>query len=140
MSENDPTLSPAPAPTKRRRGALPGWVVLLALVVLAAAAVAFWFYANRPVGGVRVEELRANLESQLPPGSTSAQIEAWIRDNGITDFGETVDISRQKSGYRAVIPNDTLFEKAEIVIMWRTDKAGRLTETSVDRVPRFEGQ
>jgi hypothetical protein len=136
MSQDDPTLSPLPAPTTRRRKALPGWVVLLAFVVLAAAAVAFWFYANRPVGGIRVDDVRANLESQLPPGSTSAQIEAWNRDNGITDFGETFDHDREKSGYRAVIRNDTLFEKAEIVILFRTDKAGRLVETIVERVPR----
>jgi hypothetical protein len=114
-------------------------VTLLVFAALAAGGFAAWHYANRPANGTRVDDLRADLIAQLPPGSTSAQIESWFRDRGITNFGETLDISQKKIGYHAVVPNDTLMDRADIMIECRTDKAGRLVDSSVDRVPRLEG-
>lgn len=136
MPEDNPAVSPLPPP--RRKGALPGWVVLAAFAVLAAAAVGFLYYATRPTNGVRADDLRAAIESELPPGSTSEQIEAWFRQHGITDYSEMVDIGQQKNGYRGVIPNDTLFDRANVEITVRTDPAGRLESASVDRLPRHD--
>jgi hypothetical protein len=105
---------------------------------LAAAAVGFWYYATRPTNGVRADDLRADLEARLPPGSSGSDIEAWFRDHGINDVADMTDIGQQKVGYRAVIPNDTLVERVDIEIICRTDRAGRLASASVDRVPRTD--
>jgi hypothetical protein len=139
MPADDPALDRPPPGRARRRGALPWWVTLLVFAALAAGGFAAWHYANRPGNGVRVDDLRADLVAQLPPGSTGDQIEGWFRDHGITGYSETLDINRQKVGYHAVVPNDTLMDRADIMIECRTDKAGRLVESSVDRVPRLEG-
>ena len=136
MTEDHPAVSPVPPP--RRKGALPRLVVLAAFAGLAVTAAGFLYYASRPTNGVRADDLRAAIESELPPGSTSEQIEAWFRQHGIADYSEMVDIGQQKNGYRAVIPNDTLFDRATVEITVRTDKAGRLESASVDRLPRHE--
>jgi hypothetical protein len=121
---------PPPTSPKRRRG-LPTWVVIVTLAAVVLGAAGFVYAANRPEGGIWVNELRADAEQRLPKGSSREEAKGWFASRGISDVQEARDIVG--SGYRAVVPNSTWMEGGEIIITCMFDQKDQLERVSVIR-------
>jgi hypothetical protein len=110
------------------------WVLLTAAVIaLFSCCGCPIYFSIVPWNGIRVERLKADLEERLPEGSTREQAEAWFRSNGL----ETQNLSDLETkrwvGLAATVPNDALFEHAEIVIELYFDDAGKLWKRVIYR-------
>jgi hypothetical protein len=125
MSEPPASTSP-----KRRRG-LPLWVVVMTLAAVVLGAAWLVYAANRPEGGVWVDELRADAETRLPKGSSREQAKEWFASRGISDVQEARDIT--SSGYRAIVPNSTWMESGEIIVTCMFDRKDQLERISIIR-------
>jgi hypothetical protein len=109
----------------RPRGAVVLLVVGLTLAPLAVGTV--------PENGIVVDRLEADLHTRLPDGSSWEQAEAWFASHGIEPrpvYGGTED---RAVGLRAAVPNDTLFEAAEIRITLYFSPNGRLIRRDIYR-------
>jgi hypothetical protein len=127
----EPTPNPPPA-RRRRRGELPTWVTVVTLAAVLAGAAGLVYAAFRPEGGIWVDDLRADAEQRLPPGSSREQAREWFASHGITDVTEVRDMVG--SGYRAVIPNGTWMEDADIVVTCMFDRQDKLDRLTVIRM------
>ena len=124
-------MSPKPS---RRKSGLPMWVVVLVLVLLLAGGAGGYYAANQPKNGVRLERLEADAREKLPAGTDKEKVPAWFAAHGITDFGDLTNTGGGKIGYRALVPNDTYMERAELDISFKYDKDGKVTESRFERV------
>jgi hypothetical protein len=127
-------MEPRTNPQRRRRSLeLPWWVTLLIFAVLAAGLAGVWYFGNLPTNGRHLGDVKAELEQQLPPGSSREDARTWFAERGATEFGELRNEGGQVDGYWAIIPNDTWFEPADIHISCKFDKDGKLTAASAYR-------
>lgn len=114
----------------------PLWYVIAALAVFATLAVAFvgvLRFGDRPLSGVRVERLEADLEARLPIGSTWGEAEDWFASHSIRP-GHIAELkSGEVIGLMATVPNRGLFDSAVIVIEMHFDEKARLKEKSIRR-------
>src|SRR5262245_58907450 len=97
--------------TPHRRG-LPAWVTITTLVAVLLAGTGLVYAAYRPERGIWADELRADAERQLPPGSSREQALEWFASRGITDVRDYRDVVG--SGYKGTISNATWMENAQI--------------------------
>ena len=121
-----PTEPPADAPKS--------WRVRNRSVLLVAAAVgvfALCGFSIVPIEGGRVERWEADLNEQLPDGSSWEQAEAWFASHGIKP-GYIAD-SNRRIGLATKIPNSTLIENAHIRIELYFDDNNRLRERVIYR-------
>jgi hypothetical protein len=83
------------------------------------------FFGDRPINGIRVEELEADLNERLPDGSTHEQAEQWFSSHGFEPW-DIVEIGGRRIGLGATIPNDSWANHAEIEIELYFTAEGRL--------------
>ena len=126
---------PTPPPPRRRKGHLPTWVSVLTLALLFAGLGVAWYVASQPKNGIRFEDFAAEARRDLPVGTaTKDQVLAWFAGHGITDYGDLLDTGGNKAGYACQVPNDTWLDQADIVMLCRCDKDGKLVDLSISRI------
>ena len=92
--------------------------------------VAFWDW---PSNGIRVEQLEAELNDQLPDGSTWEQAEAWFASRGIKTYEIGEGAPWRASGFSATIPNGNLLISADIEIELYFTPDRRLRHRVIER-------
>jgi hypothetical protein len=122
-----------PTPTRRAKRHIPIWVVLLTVAAVIGAAATGLYVASQPKNGIRVEQLEADLHEHLPLGSSREEVLAWYSAHGITELSDLTDTGGGKAGYRASVPNDSWLDRANIEIMCRIDRQGKLTDVTIFR-------
>ncbi|MBN8907977.1 MAG: hypothetical protein J0H99_15380 [Rhodospirillales bacterium] len=108
--------------------------VVFAALVIAGGAV--WHFGTAPANGVRLDAVRADVEQNLPVGSSRDEVRAWLAGHGITDTGDLMNTGGRVDGLWALLPNDTWFEPAEIHFLFRFDKEWKLKTATVYRSRR----
>lgn len=129
----EPANTNAAPPRRRRRRELPWWVSASALAAFFAALGGLWHLGSLPKNGIHVEQVEADARTGLPPGSSRDDIVAWLVARGVTEYGDVMDPGGKKVGVRALIPNDSYLERAEIEIRCPLNGEGKLKEVSVTR-------
>ncbi|VTR93263.1 unnamed protein product [Gemmata massiliana] len=115
-------------PTSRQHKAITA--VALAVLGCCAGLIAF---GDRPFNGVRVEQLKADLNERLPEGSSWADGEAWFARHSIRP-GVVFKVSDNlKTGLAATVPNSSLINNAEIYIELHFGAGGKLEKKTVYR-------
>jgi hypothetical protein len=109
------------------------WVVLLTVAAVIAAAAGGLYLASQPKNGIRVEQLEAEIHEQLPPGSSREEVLAWYDAHGITELSDLTDTGGGKAGYQGSLPNDSWLDKAEILILCRLNRQGKLADVTIFR-------
>lgn len=120
-------------PTRRR------WkrIVLAALVVFVCVGLAY--LAVHPTNGIWVGQLEAELNRDLPDGSTEEEARAWFASKGFFISGirlapgVTENQSQFVGGVMALVPNNSLVERAEIRITVYFDRHGRVCKRDIYR-------
>lgn len=120
-------------PTRRR------WkpFALAALVVFVCVGLAY--LAVRPTNGIWVGQLEAELNRDLPDGSTEEEARAWCISRGFFTSGlrpnpnDTVSQSQFAGGVMALVPNETLLEDGQIQIFIYFDRQGRVCKRDIRR-------
>lgn len=116
-------------PAKRRKGDLPWWVVALVFVVLAGGSAGAYYAAIQPKNGVHLRALEADAAAKLPAGSTKEQVIDWFKANNITEYSDLTNTGGGKVGLRALVPNDSYVDQAELDISFWYDKEGKVTKS-----------
>ena len=130
--------TPPPAdPTTRRKGELPLWASVAAIVVFLAVAGSLYYLAGLPKSGVRVEHLRDDAQRKLPAGSSRDDVLAWFAAHGITEVGDLTDPGGKKLGHHALLPNDSWLDQAEIDIRVMFDGDGKVNDLKIARYRTF---
>lgn len=126
---------PAPPPRRRKKGNLPWWVTVLTLALLFAGLGAAWYVAKQPKDGVRFEDFEAEARRDLKVGATTKdQVLTWFAGHGITNYEDLLDTSGNKAGYTCRLTNDTWMDQADIVMLCRCDKDGKLVDLTISRI------
>ncbi len=96
-----------------------------------------WFAAIRPMNGIWVGDLEADIREHLPVGSTREAVATWFASRGIETW-EMGDEECRKVGLGGTIPNSTWLEHVlhlggliDIEIYF--DRDGRVKGSSVNR-------
>lgn len=119
----------------KRLGAAP-W--LLSLGAAAAAC-----QSGAGVKEVDVAGLKSELDAQLPTGSSSADVEGYLRRNGMTHSGLIDNAKLAHMGFdpntfelKSIVRNTkrSTFVKTDIAVTFVFDRAKRLIETRVAEV------
>jgi hypothetical protein len=98
------------------------------------ALIYFW---ERPLNGIRVEQLEADLEERLPVGSSWELAEEWFASHEFKTYG-IVDSVGRRDGLMAIIPNNTILRPGEIHIELYFDANRKLRKRVIYRyVPSF---
>lgn len=84
---------------------------------------------------IRIEHLEVEIKEQLPLGSPRKMVEAWFASHEIEPM-DISDLSGRRIGLGTAIPNDGLFEEAEIRIEFYFDSDDRLRKAVVYRFVR----
>jgi hypothetical protein len=90
------------------------------------------YFSTLPRNGIRVEVLKAEIERQLPRGSSRQQAEEWFTAHGFEPWAIS-EIGGRQVGIGATIRNDSWLESAEITVEVYFDTEGRVREVVVDR-------
>jgi hypothetical protein len=110
-------------------------LVLTLLAVTLGGGLAF--LAIRPINGVWVGQLEAELNRDLPDGSTKAEAQAWFTSRGFFTSGTALRPNSGgplvPNGIMSIVPNETLFEYAEIRITVTFDTQGRVCKRDIYR-------
>lgn len=125
-------MNETPTPRPRRRRNLPTWVTVVALAAVLLGAAGLGYAAYRPERGIWVDELKADAERSLPPGSSREQALEWFASHGISEVKEARDLVG--TGYRATVPNSNWMESGEIIITSMFDRQDRLNRLTVIRM------
>ena len=104
--------------------------------VLAAAGAAVWYLGTRPAGGVELKAVEADIARDLPAGTSREDVRAWLAGRGYTDVADLTNAGGKVDGIQARIPNDTWFDKADIVIQFRFDGDWKLQRSIASRLYR----
>jgi hypothetical protein len=107
---------------------------LLVGVAILACLAGILFVGDQPKNGIRVEQLEADLNQQLPLGSSWEEAEAWFAARGLKASGIYRGAECRRVGLIAAVPNDTFLEKAHIVISLSFCPEGRLEKYEVARI------
>ena len=126
----------APTPRPRRRKNVPTWVVALVFAAIAAALGAVWYFGRIPENGVRVEDVKADAENDLPPGTPREEVRAWLARRGVAEVFDLRDTGGRVDGFGGALPNDSWFEPAYISFDFRFDREGKLTKKTIYRASR----
>ena len=86
---------------------VPTWVVLLTVAAVIGAAAGGLYLASQPKNGIRVEQLKAEIDEQLPLGSSREEVLAWFAAHGIAEPSDLLDTGGGKAGYKGSLPNDS---------------------------------
>jgi hypothetical protein len=118
-----------PSAASRRIGLM---ITVAAVVSLFASCGGLVIFGDYPKNGIRVERLEADLNEQLPDGSSWEQAEAWFASH---DFQPHLIAEKDGPivGLGATVPNDSLLESAEIRIEVYFSPDGRLKERVIYR-------
>lgn len=113
----------------RRRKRL--MILAVVAVTLCACVAGLVHFAIYPFNGMFAGRLDADLQASLSVGSTMDEGRTWFARQGIEPSETVLGVS----GYLifATLPNDTLFDTAEVHIRLRYDSQGRLRSTTVER-------
>lgn len=131
---------PKPRSTRRR------FWFLLALAVAGVLSVegGLAFLVLHPVNGIWEGQLKADLDKQLPDGSTWDEADAWFAAHGIptsriAQFKNGSSRDQEIIGMSALIPNESLIEQnAAIHVELYFDPNGRLYKRVIYRfAPSF---
>lgn len=122
----------APKPNTRRWK----WIALTTVAVVICSGLAS--LAIRPTNGIWVEQLEAELNRELPDGSTEEEAEAWFTSRGFfhhsgISFGPADTRKQYRGRIGAIVPNDSLLEYAEIHIEVMFDAQGRVCRRLIYR-------
>ena len=112
-----------------------GLLVTVILLVVGGTVAAVWLYrsADYPQGGMRVEELKADMDAKLPDGSTREQAIAWFATHRI-EWVRHADEQGGEIGLGAKIPNGRFLESADIHIRVYFADDGTICKRSIERV------
>lgn len=124
----------SPDRSRRKKGGLPLWVVALVFLALAGGGYAAYRYASQPKNGLHLKQLEADASAKLPPGTDKEKVYEWFKSHNITDVGDLSDTGGGKVGIRALVPNDSHIDKAELDISFWYDKEGKVTKSYFQRV------
>ncbi len=127
---------PAPDPTprpRRRRKQVPWWVVALVFAGMFAALGAVWYFGSIPENGIRVEDVQADAEQNLPPGTPREEVRAWLARHGVTEVFDLRDLGGRVDGFGGALPNNSWLESAYISFEFRFDREGKLTKKNIYR-------
>jgi hypothetical protein len=124
----------APTPRPRRcRKEVPRWVVALVFAGIAAGLGAAWYFGSIPENGVQIEDLKADAEQNLPPGTPREEVRAWLVRHGVTEIFDLRNLGGQVDGFGAFLPNNSWWESADISFEFRFDREGKLTRKNIHR-------
>ncbi len=119
-------------PPTRRRGRTLSVVTVSAAVGLLACCGGVALFGDRPLNGIRVDRLEADLNESLPDGSTWEQAEAWFASHDLRT--ETIaEKGGRITGLSAKVPNDSLLDSAEINIQLYFSPEGQLQKRVIYR-------
>lgn len=125
-------------PNRQRADRRDQFLATATLTVKLLVVVGLVFLAVRPTNGIWEWQLKADLERQLPDGSTWDEADAWFAARGIPtsricqhSSGSPQD--KDVVGLYALVPNDSPIENAEIRIALFFDSNGRLYKRDVYR-------
>jgi hypothetical protein len=112
------------------------WLIRVLLAVAVVDGVACWgiaaYHTFVPWNGIEVEQVRANLDEDLPDGSSWEQAHEWFATHGIKpDY--IVESDGRRIGLMKIIPNSSLLENAHICIELYFDDNGKLQKRMVRR-------
>jgi hypothetical protein len=101
------------------------------IATIVVGMIGLFIFGDWPLNGIHVEELKADLNAQLPDGSTREQAEAWFASHNF----KFEDISDKNGwvGLSAHVPNDSFLVSAWIDIDLYFSKDGRLTKRFIER-------
>jgi len=124
-----PALSKPPRPKSH----IKWWQAILVLLIVFGGLGCGLHFANQPKDGATVESVEADALASLPVGSNEDAAVAWFIARGYSEYGETTDTKGKKTGYRALVPNDSWLEKAEIEIVLKYESR-KLAKVQVSRI------
>jgi hypothetical protein len=119
-----------PPSGQRKRAGL--FLVATIIAGLLAVLVGLFFFLDRPLNGISVEVLEADLNKRLPDGSTCEQAEAWFASHGIRPL-EIMDENGRRCGLMTIIPNSSRIVQAEVRIFMYFNSDDRLRERIIYR-------
>jgi hypothetical protein len=108
------------------------WLFVTMVIALFMCCGGVAFFWQRPLNGIRVDQLEADLNQSLPDGSTWEQAEAWFASHGF----KTKTIGEKDgpiTGLGASIPNDDLLDSATIHIQLHFNAEKRLEKRVIYR-------
>ena len=106
--------------------------LLITATICTLVVAAIVFVVNWPTNGITVGRLEADLNEQLPDGSTRESAEKWFARHGIQPWDIT-DLEGRKTGLGAIVPNNTLLNTAEIRIFLYFSPEGGLNYRKIYR-------
>lgn len=127
--------SPAPRPPRRRKE-VPGWIVVLVFAAIPVALGTVWYFGRIPENGVWVEDIKADAEQNLPPGTPREEVRAWLARHGVTELFELRDTGGRVDGFGGSLSNDSWLEPAYISFDFRFDSEWKLTKKTIYRARR----
>jgi hypothetical protein len=102
------------------------------LVGVLASCGGLVYFSFKPLNGIWVRRLEADLNKRLPDRSTWEEAQAWFASHGLRPF--TIrDLHGRTIGLGVMIPHNTLLDTADIQIYVYFDEQGYVRERIVRR-------